>query len=143
MDHEILVSEFRKILSIFKQEQTHIALWMLKALEADMSTWNLMVSASEYNHISTKKAVQHVVNILNNNLNKSILKKIVRVTILKTSDPFVKDINQTFHVRNTVKYIQSSFIGGVYIEKAIIFESHPVVSPDKQKKSSKEIVSVG
>ena len=58
--------------------------------------------------------------------NQAILKQIIRSTVLKTTDPFVKEINQVFKVKNTVQYIYSSVIAGVYLEKAIIFESHPV-----------------
>ena len=58
-------------------------------------------------------------------LELSYSEQIIRSTILKTTDPFVKEINQVFEVTNTVKYVYSAIISGIYLEKAIIFESHP------------------
>lgn len=143
MDHEILVNEFRKILQVVKHEQEAISLFMLKALDADVNMWNLMVSSLEYDAVSTKKAVQQIIHILNTHLKKSLLKNIIRVTILKTSDPFVEEINRVFPVTHGVKHIQSSVISGVYIEKAIIFESHAVSSPGHQKSSFQEAIPIG
>jgi hypothetical protein len=142
MDHEILVNEFRKILQVVKHEQVAISLFMLKALDADVNMWNLIVSSLEYDPVSTKKAVQQIIHILNTHLKKSLLKSIIRVTILKTSDPFVEEINRVFPVTHGVKHIQSSVISGVYIEKAIIFESRVVPSLNTPKRSLNESVPV-
>jgi hypothetical protein len=73
-----------------------------------------------------KAALTDLVTIFNKHLSKTISEQIIRSTILKTTDPFVKEINQAFKVTNAVKYIYSSVISGIYLEKAIIFESHPV-----------------
>ena len=71
-----------------------------------------------------------------------VLKSIIRVTILKTSDPFVEEINRVFPVTHGVKHIQSSVISGVYIEKAIIFESRVIPSLNTPKRSLNESVPV-
>ena len=124
MDNEILVKEFQKMIKSLKQEKGAISLFMLKAFDADMSDWNLIVSAPAYDNLTLKTALMHLITVLNNHLSQALLRQIIQSTILKTTDPFVKEINQVFKVTNTVKYVHSSVISGVYLEKAIIFESH-------------------
>ncbi|OAD21903.1 hypothetical protein THIOM_002311 [Candidatus Thiomargarita nelsonii] len=124
MDHEILVKEFRQMAKILKQEKGPISLLMLKAFDAQMNDWNLIVSAPAYDNLMLKAALTDLVTIFNKQLSQTISEQIIRSTILKTTAPFVKEINQAFKVTNAVKYIYSSVISGIYLEKAIIFESH-------------------
>ncbi len=127
MDNEILVNEFREITKIFEQEKGTVSLLMLKAFDAEMNdSWNLIVSTPAYDHLTLKKALTDVVTIFNKHLSKAVLETITRTIILETTDPFVKEINQAFNVKNTVKYVYSSVVSGISLEKAIIFESHPV-----------------
>jgi len=125
MDHEILVKEFRQTIRALKQKNGPISLFMLKAFEYDVTDWNLIVSAPAYDNLMLKAALIDLVTVLNKHLSQAIRRKIIRSTILKTTDPFVKEINQVFKVTNSVKYVHSSVISGIYLEKAIIFESHP------------------
>jgi len=126
MDHKILVKELHDMIGYIKQEKGSISLFMLKAFEYDVTDWNLIVSAPAYDNLMLKTALIHLVTVLNKHLSQAIRRKIIRSTILKTTDPFVKEINQVINVTNTVKYIHSTVISGIYIEKAIIFESHSV-----------------
>jgi len=123
MDKEILVKEFRKIIRILKQDHTHIALFMLKTADIDVMGWNLIVSTVRYDSLTTKNALKELVGILNKNMKKDILKEIIRLTVLKTDDPFVEEINRTFQTKNSIKYIKSSYFFGIYVENAILFES--------------------
>jgi hypothetical protein len=128
MDNEILVKEFREMTKILKQEKGSLSLLMLKAFDAEMNDyWNLIVSTPAYDNLTLKMALTDLVTIFNNHLSKAILESITRTIILETTDPFVKEINQAFKVKNTVKYVYSAVISGIYLEKAIIFESHPVL----------------
>ncbi len=98
---------------------------MLKAFDAEMNDyWNLIVS-------TLKMALTDLVLIFNNHFSKAVLETITRTIILETTHPFVKEINQAFKVRNTVKYVHSSVISGINLEKAIIFESHPLNNKHK------------
>ncbi|RLC04106.1 MAG: hypothetical protein DRI57_28570 [Deltaproteobacteria bacterium] len=148
MDNEILVKEFRKIVRILRQEQGRMALFMLKSADTDIAGyWNVIVSTSEHDSLTTKKALKHLVRILRNNLSREVLRRIIRLTVLKTDDPFTKGITRKFNVRNSEKYIQSSVVSGIYIGNAIIFESASVPSAvkikDKKKNSqNKKIRSV-
>ncbi len=126
MDNEILVKEFRQMTKIFKREKGPVSLLMLKAFDAHMNDWNLIVSAPAYDNLMLKAALTDLITIFNKHLSQAIAEQIIRSTVLKTSDPFVNEINQAFKVTNAVKYVYSSVISGIHIEKAIIFESHPV-----------------
>ena len=126
MDNEILVKEFRQMVKVFQQENGPVSLFMLKAFDAEIPRWNIIISTPVYDDLSLKTALTHLITALNNHLSKSILKQIIRSTVLETTDPFVKEINQAFNVKNAVKYVYSSVISGIELEKAIIFESHPI-----------------
>jgi hypothetical protein len=126
MDNEILVKEFSKIAKILKQEKGSLSLLMLKAFDAEMNDyWNLIVSTPAYDNLTLKMALTDLVTLCNNHLSKPVLETITRTVILETTDPFVREVNQAFKVKNTAKYIYSSVIAGIHLEKAIIIESHP------------------
>ncbi|MCP4110513.1 MAG: hypothetical protein GY749_34155 [Desulfobacteraceae bacterium] len=127
MNNEILVKEFRKIEKILEQEHGHVVLFMLKAFDTDILLWNVIVSTPEYDKMTTKKALKHLISILRSNLGKDILRKILRLTVLKTNDPFVEEMNRVFKVKDFEKYIRPSVISGIYLENAIVFESDPVL----------------
>ncbi|RKZ51382.1 MAG: hypothetical protein DRR16_06650 [Candidatus Parabeggiatoa sp. nov. 3] len=132
MDNEILVKELGKMTQIFKQEKGQLSLLMLKAFDAEMNDyWNLIVSTPAYDNLTLKMALTDLVTLFNKHLSQAVLETITRTIILETTDPFVKEINQAFKVKNTVKYVYSAVISGINLEKAIIFESHPL-----SKKSS-------
>jgi hypothetical protein len=141
MDHEILVTECQKVLAVFSQKRYHMAVFMLKAVEADLNAWNLIVSAVELDRMSTKAAVRHVVQLLKTVVKQSVLQRIVRVTVLSTTDPFIEELTQTYPVApSTRRYLQSSFIGDIYLEKAIVFLSQVTSSP---RHHEDEMVPVG
>jgi len=123
MDHALLVREMKNVVSFFKKKQGPVALFMLKPFDADMDTgWQIIASAAGYDRLSTKAALKHLLDIMKTHLNKNILHRIIHVAVLKTNDPFVQAMNQTFSVKNSPKHIQSSVIAGISVENAIIFE---------------------
>jgi hypothetical protein len=134
MDNEILVKEFRKILRILEREHKQVALFMLKVDGPEMM--NLIVSTPVYDKMTAKNGLKHLIGIANRNFTKEILRKIIRLTVLKTDDPFVVAMNQTFKAGNAVKHIYSSVISGIYIESAIVFKSGAVA---RHKKTAKEV----
>lgn len=116
-----------------------MALFMLKSADTDIPDyWNVIVSTPDYDSLTTKKALKHLIPVLRNNLSREVLGRIIRLTVLKTDDPFTKGMNRTFDVRNSEKYIHSSVVSGIHIENAIIFESASVPSVVKvgHKKNS-------
>lgn len=139
MDNEILVKELQNTLAILRETKGRIALFMLNASEIDISSANnLIVSASCYDDMPAKKAITELAFFLKHELSQSSLKQIIRITVLRTHDPFVIALNRAYHVEDSIVYLPPCDISGIYIEKAIIFESVPV-SPDRTKqKTTKE-----
>ncbi len=137
MDNEILVKEFRKILRILELEHKQVVLFMLKVDGPEMM--NLIVSTPVYDTMTAKSGLKHLIGIVNRNFSKEVLRKIIRLTVLKTDDPFVVAMNQTFKARNAVKYIYSSVISEIYIESAIVFKSGAVAG-HKKTCTAKEVI---
>jgi hypothetical protein len=126
MDYEILVKEFRKVIKIIRQKHEHIALAMIKAFDIDIRLWNFIISISEYDDLYVGDALRDFITIVDNNIDKKVKKEIMRFTVLKTDDPFVKEINRIFKVKKSVKYIKSLYFAGIYIEEKSIYA--PVVT---------------
>ncbi len=123
MDNDTLVKESHKIISILKKEG-HVSLFMLKSLEYDVNDLSLIISSSAYDNLSKKQALMQLLDMLDHHLNEKMLKKIMRITILKTTDSFVKAINQLFQVTHfSVTYLNSAIISDIHIENALILES--------------------
>lgn len=128
MDYEILVATFQKVVETLRQRTGHIALFLLNALDSENTSWNILMSTKGYDGMTNKTALNDFMTILESTVEKKILKNILRVTILNTSDPFVKAVNQAFDVTETPQYLHSWTFGDVYIERAILFESQPYVT---------------
>jgi hypothetical protein len=66
----------------------------------------------------------HIFSILvRENVSEEHFRTLTRATILKTSDPFVRAMNQAFSVKDSTVRLQSSTILGIFIEIAILLES--------------------
>lgn len=134
MDQEILVNGCRRVMQQLQRDGKHISLFMLNAIFTDMDTWNLMISAVEYDHVTRKTALNQVIAVLRELLSEDSLTHILRITILKTSDPFVKAVNQRVRLKNSVQFLHDAVIAGVEIEQAIILASRSWASRSKSKK---------
>jgi hypothetical protein len=144
MDHEILVKECQKVLAVFTKKRYHMVVFMLKVVEADLNAWNLILSAPEFDQMSTKAAVRQVVHVLKTVVKQSVLQKIVRVTVLSTTDPFVEEMTQTYPVKPSARrYLQSSCMGDIYLEKAIVFLSQMPSLSSESRHHTDEMVPVG
>lgn len=124
MDNAILVEELRGAISALRKAHGHIALFMLTASDIDVSgANNLIVSASGYDKVPTKRAMIELMTLLKSHLSKRSVKQISRLTVLGTQDPFVKTINRAINVTNSTISLQSCNVFGIHIENAVVFES--------------------
>jgi hypothetical protein len=124
MDNAALVDEWMKVVTAVRREKGHVALFMLTAIDPGMEqAWNLIVSAEGYDQSPAGEALKHLVNIVRENISVEHLRSLKRATVLKTSDPFVRSINQAFSVKSSTVRIQSSTFSGIFIESAILLES--------------------
>jgi len=124
MDNAVLVDDLRKVVTTLRKDKGHVALFVLIGVDTETEqTWNLVASVAGYDELPIKEALVHFINLVRENVNVGHLKSLTRMTILKTSDPFVKSMNQTFNVKNSTVRLQSTSIFGISIENAILLES--------------------
>ena len=150
MDHEILVSTFHEVVQTLRQRAGHIALFLLNALDTENTSWNILISTDAYDQMTIKTALNDFMTILTRHVEPDVLKNILRVTILKSSDPFVKAANRTFDVTETPQYVYACTLANVYIERGVLFESQtppsapkkPSVKTSRRRKKGSPVVPV-
>lgn len=124
MDQEILVSDFRRLAHKLDQTRGPIALLMLLSPEFAMDdALNVIVSAEGYDKTDRATAIRELVDLLKQTLQDENWTKILRVTVLKTDDEFVRAVNWAHPAENAIVHLYSANISGVDIPKAMILQS--------------------
>ena len=149
MDKEILVRLIQDLVRDYSQRNQTFNLVMLiptipYAIE---SRYTLLVSALWLDDKSPREAV----NLILADLLKKIgsadspeYRKIARVTVVRTDDPFVNAITSAFNVTQSDVTLSDYNINGVIIEHAIILESHrPIPTPTPKGSGPKPLPKVG
>jgi hypothetical protein len=95
-----LVSDVEKIVETLRAQYGEFALAMLynNELEAE-SSWNLIVSAPWTDGMGVGEATRTIARALNQGLGLENQRAISRITVLKTSDPFVRDMTRFYPAR--------------------------------------------
>ncbi len=94
-----LVTDVQKVLESLREQRGEFTLAMLynTSLEAD-SSWNLIVSAPWTDQMGVAEATHLIAHSLNQGLGLENQRAISRVTVLRTSDPFVGDMTKLYPV---------------------------------------------
>ncbi len=95
-----LVDDVREVVEKLRTERGDFTLAMLYnsgALQAG-SSWNLIVSAPWTDELGISEATHLIAEALNRGLEPQDKGAISRVTVLKTSDPFVRDMTKLYPV---------------------------------------------
>jgi hypothetical protein len=92
-----LVDDVQKVIEALRAERGEFSLAMLynDTLEAD-SSWNLIVSAPWTDKMGNAEATHVIAQALNQGLGWENQRSISRVTVLKTSNPFVRDMTKLY-----------------------------------------------
>lgn len=137
MDKERVVEKLRAVIKEFATEKGEFSLVMLIPTEPDVidSKVTLLISAPWLDEKSPKQAIELIVESLRRHLKDTEFQYITRVTIVKSSDGFVKAINVAFNVKESLIDIENCNIFGIKIDRAFLLESHQVTD-------SKERVSI-
>ncbi len=140
MDKEILVKQLQNMISKFASEGKDFVLAMLIPVDAGLTDtkYTLLFSAIWLDKENPKEAVNLLVKAVIDQLGSPDapeFKQISRVTVIKTTDPFVHAITSTFNVNGSITNISNCNINGIQIENGIILESHKqrLNMPDTQK----------
>lgn len=134
MDKEKVVKKLRTLIKEFVAEKGKFSLVMLIPSEPNVidSKVTLLISAPWLDKESPKHAIDLIVKSLRKHLDNVELPYITRVTIVNSSDNFVKAINAAFNVTEAKVDITNCNVFGVQIDKAIILESHRVKGSKEQ-----------
>jgi hypothetical protein len=99
MDIFTLVKDVEKVIGKLREERGEFTLAMLynNSLEA-RSSWNLIVSAPWLDSMDLTAGTRLIANALNQHLGLENQVSISRVTVLKTSEPFVRDMTNLYPV---------------------------------------------
>src|SRR5437764_508460 len=119
MDHDALVEQLQKLASDVEAKAGPLALFMLVAPDVDTNdAWNVVVSARGLDTRSRGNAVRLLSELLRSAVDQSHWSQIARTTVLRTDDPFVESMNQTFQTEHRPVKLQSCSVVGFEIPKA-------------------------
>jgi hypothetical protein len=125
MDQTALVAELKKLRNRLAHDQGPLALLMLWAPAGDaFHGWSLIVSAKGLDKKSRAQGIEKLTKELRNTVSKDVWNVIVRATVLPTTDPFVKAVNEAFPVRKEPLRITATNVGGFDIPIGVVLESH-------------------
>lgn len=129
-----MVKKLGTLIKEFVAEKGKFSLVMLIPSEPNVidSKVTLLISAPWLDKESPKQAIDLIVKRLRKHLDDVELPYITRVTIVNSSDNFVKAINAAFNVTEGKVDITNCNVFGVQIDKAIILESHRVRGSKEQ-----------
>lgn len=134
MDKKTLVTGLQAVIRKHASENHTFALVMLIPTEPSAidNKFTLVISAPWLDNKSPKEAVNSILSSLIDQLGSTDspeYKKIARVTVINSSDPFVRAITSAFNVSNGDWTIQNCDVNGVLIERAILLVSHRLSNP--------------
>jgi|SRR5947209_14400309 len=124
MDQEVLVEDFQRVFQELSKQRGPVFLLMLLAPEISSEwDWNVVVSAKGFDGIDRASAIREVVKLLKSTLRDENWRRVLRVTVLKTDDKFVRALTRAHQTKGSVVNLYSANISGIDIPKAIILQS--------------------
>jgi len=125
MDQDVLVDSLQNLYLKLDQQYGPVHLLMFLALDPDLEDdyWNVVVSAKGLDSSSWGDAIGKVTELLAGTVSKKVWQGIGRVTVLRSDDPFVKEMNRSFRAEDTALHLQAVKVSGIDISKAIVLQS--------------------
>lgn len=126
-----LVSEVRKGIETLRSRYGEYKLAMLyNSAALDVPTnWNLIVSSDWTDKLGIAEATRRIAHELHLSLGLENRAAVSRVTVLKTNDPFVRDMTHLYHVSGQKGELTLSQVvaGGITDGAGFVFYSQPEV----------------
>jgi len=125
-----LVADVRKVIEGLRANRGEFKLAMLYNLDLDASTnWNLIVSSDWTDSLGITEATRVIARSLHERLGLENKAAISRVTVLRTSDPFVKDMARLYPMMSPgggvpIKQVTA---GGITKGAGFVFYSLPEI----------------
>jgi len=120
-----LVTDVEKVVEKMRAEHGEFTLAMLynSSLDAELG-WNLIVSAPWLDQMSVAAGTRLFANALNQHLNLENQGSISRVAVLRTTEPFVRDMTKLYPVRPGARIPINQLNAGELSGSGFILSSH-------------------
>jgi len=124
-----LVDHIRRLIEDLRHERGEYMLVMLynQTLDAETS-WNLIVSSDWTDTLGVGDATKFLAEKLFEYLGPDQRAGVSRITVLKTTDAFVKDMTRLYQVNGTGFPLQQVTAGGVNEGSGFVLYSRPEVT---------------
>ncbi|MGB6838793.1 MAG: hypothetical protein WBD86_02135 [Microgenomates group bacterium] len=107
-----------------EQARGRVNLFILIYSSVVEGSWEVIISSEWLNRVSEKEAISFWVKKLKSKLEESEIRKIVRITVLKTTNPFVREFTSNYLQTNHFKHIENISIANMKIKRALLFRSY-------------------
>ncbi len=125
-----LVGDVKKVIEILRHRYGDYKLAMLYNSDLDAPTnWNLIVSSEWTDNFGVPAAIKVIAKALHESLGLENKGAISRITVLKTNDPFVKDMTHIYPVPGGQGGVPLSQVtaGGITEGAGFVFYSQPEI----------------
>lgn len=121
MDQKVLVKEFEKTAAQVEKLYGPVALMLLVAPdEESLDSWNVIVSAQGLDRKAYGESVRLFTETVRKTLPRPLWSAVARVTVLRTSDPFVQAFVQRYAALHSGSTLQAVSVSGIDLPKAVI-----------------------
>jgi hypothetical protein len=125
-----LVTDVRKVIEGLRVNRGEFKLAMLYNLDLDANTnWNLIVSSDWTDALGIPESTRVIARALHERLGLENKAAISRVTVLRTSDPFVKDMTRLYPLMGPGGGVPLKQVtaGGITEGAGFVFYSQPEI----------------
>jgi hypothetical protein len=125
-----LVGDVKKVVEVLRNRHGEYKLAMLYNSDLDAATnWNLIVSSEWTDQLGIPEATRVIARALHESLGLENKAAISRVTVLKTGDPFVRDMTRLYPVLSREGGIPLSQVtaGDITDGAGFVFYSQPEI----------------
>ena len=123
-----LVSDVRRVIETLRDRYGDYKLAMLYNSALDLpSNWNLIVSSDWMGRLGTAESTRVIARELHSSLGLENRDAVSRITVLNTSDPFVRDMTRFYPVPPGGAPLNQVTAGGVTEGAGFVFYSRPEV----------------
>ncbi|HKV25466.1 MAG TPA: hypothetical protein VJN93_12805 [Candidatus Acidoferrum sp.] len=124
-----LVTDVRKVVETLRNTygEYHLAMLYNSATLDSPTNWNLIISSDWADGLGVAEATRRIAKELHLSVGIENRTAVSRITVLKTTDPFVRDMTQLYLVPGGQLPLSPVVAGGITEGAGFVFHSRPEV----------------
>lgn len=129
MDREALVAGFDAVAAELRRRHGPVALLLL--LTPDFAVgemWHVVVSAKRLDGLSRAEAIPRITSLLRETLDRRHWSCVTRVSVLSTTDPFVKAMGTRYPTSRSALELEACNVLGVEIPMGVVLRSRKLAA---------------